>query len=85
MKIEITVTESDGWIRASAESDGAVLGESAAPVVDGATFDLRAAVIRDVVEHALQRDLYGICIACQCPLRPDGLCPACESKIAAGL
>jgi hypothetical protein len=54
MKIEIRVTESDGWIRATAESEGGVLGESAAPVVDGATFDLRAAVIRDVVEQALR-------------------------------
>jgi hypothetical protein len=54
MKIEILVTESDGWIRATVESDGTVLGESSCPVVDGAAFDFRAGVVRDAIEQAFR-------------------------------
>lgn len=35
--------------------------------------------------HEERRSAFGICVACSCPLRSDGRCPMCESKMAAGL
>lgn len=61
MKLEINVHEREGWISASVEDfDGVMLGNVTAPVVDGATFDVRAAVIRAAVEEALTKlETYG--------------------------
>lgn len=52
----INVIERDeDWITAQVEDyGGAMLGESTAPVTEGATFDIRAAVVRDAVENALR-------------------------------
>lgn len=52
----ISVIERDEcWITAQVEDyRGAILGESTAPVTEGATFDVRAAVVRDAVENALR-------------------------------
>lgn len=57
-KFEIHICEryepDEGWITAAVEDpDGALLASVTAPVVEGATFDIRAAVIRDAVEKAL--------------------------------
>lgn len=57
MKLEIAVSEREGWVTAAVEDfNGNLLGQETAPVVEGATFDTRAAVIRAAVEAAL-RDL----------------------------
>jgi hypothetical protein len=54
MKLEICVEERESWISATVEDfHGNVLGSDTAPVVDGACFDMRAAVIRAAVERAL--------------------------------
>lgn len=56
MKLEINVNdERDGWMSATVEDvDGNVLGDATAPVVEGATFDVRASVIRAAVEFAIR-------------------------------
>ena len=55
MKLVLNVHEyDDGWVSAAVEDwDGNRLGEDTAPVVEGATFDARTAVIRSAVEEAL--------------------------------
>lgn len=58
MKLEINVFErhepGEGWITAAVEDhDGNQLASQTAPVVEGATFDQRDAVIRAAVEDAL--------------------------------
>ncbi len=55
MKLEINVREpAEGWIAATVENHaGDLLGSQSAPVVEGATFDQRAAVVRAAVEEAL--------------------------------
>lgn len=61
MKLEVKVFEREGWITAEVEDpDGVLLGSSTAPVVEGATFDMRAAVVRAAVEEGLHsRELEG--------------------------
>lgn len=54
MKLEINVWENGDWVNATVENfDGDLLGGESAPLVDGATFDARSAVIRSAVEKAL--------------------------------
>jgi hypothetical protein len=58
VKLEINISErhepGEGWISATVEDfHGNLLGSQTAPIVEGATFDQRAAVIRAAVEDAL--------------------------------
>lgn len=54
MKLLIEVTDRGEWLAAEVERpNGDLLGSSTAPVVEGATFDMQAAVIRDAMEAAL--------------------------------
>lgn len=54
MKLEINVFESGGWVSATVEDfHGNQLASQTAPLVEGATFDQRAAVVRAAVEDAL--------------------------------
>lgn len=60
MKLEIIVSKhydaDTEWISAEIEdSDGDLLGKVTAPIVEGATFDTRGAVIRAAVEKALPK------------------------------
>lgn len=56
LKLEINVEDIGGWITATVEDrDGAVLGNVTAPIVEGATFDMRGAVIRASVEEAITK------------------------------
>lgn len=56
MSWKINITPREGWVSASVENDeGDVLGESTAPVVEGATFDTPGAVIRAAVEEAIAK------------------------------
>jgi hypothetical protein len=54
MKLEINFWENGDWVNATVENfEGDLLGEESAPIVEGATFDVRSAVIRSAVEKAL--------------------------------
>lgn len=53
-KLEIRITDRGEWLTAEVEDrQGNLLGAETAPVVEGAAFDMRAAVIRAAVEGAL--------------------------------
>lgn len=54
LKLEINVYDRDGFISAHVEDfEGVQLGEQHAPLVEGANFDARGAVIRAAVEEAI--------------------------------
>lgn len=54
VKLVINFHEDGDWANATAETfDGGVLAGDSAPIVEGATFDVRSAVIRSAVEKAL--------------------------------
>lgn len=54
MKLIIEIIEREDWITATVEIDnGDLLATDTSPVVEGATFDSRAAVVRSAVEMAL--------------------------------
>lgn len=54
-KLEINIHEREGWLSASVEDyDGVVLASDTAPIVDGATFDIRRALILAVIAEAIE-------------------------------
>jgi hypothetical protein len=56
-RLIIEVEDRGEWISAHVEDfDGNVLGADTAPVVEGASFGTRRAVIRSAIEKALSHD-----------------------------
>jgi len=57
MKLTVEVFKADGWLRANVEDpeSGALWASTTAPLTEGATFDMRKAIVRDVVEDALTK------------------------------
>jgi hypothetical protein len=57
MKLTIEVFKVDDWVRANVEDpgSGALWASMTAPLTEGATFDMRKAIIREVIEEALTK------------------------------